>query len=129
MALVGVALLGAFASDATAVRKPTRSEMRHLRRAALKECRHGDYHCRFNGAVVSSINPRYARTRVTGYGYMHLGIARRPHRHGVRWHVLRIQGGGIGICGYYYAVAPRRIVHEFGYEGFNPNVPGAIEQC
>jgi hypothetical protein len=111
---------------AEASRAPEQVELKAIRRAAMIDCnRHQNvpgYDCRWRGDVkISTIDPRYAWAEVMGPAYDHSGILRRRSKHAQRWRVVRVVGGGIQPCSYWYAKAPRAVVREFGLRGYREN--------
>jgi len=106
-----------------AARKPTKREGRAIKRAALRHCRSQEspgLRCRWRGRVsVSTVNPRFAWAAVDGPQYDNSGLLKRSSRRARRWRMVRVVGGGIQPCSYWYAVAPRRVVRDLKIRGYN----------
>jgi len=107
---------------ADASRAPTKREHKAIKMAALKYCapqEFNGYKCIWKGHVrISTRNSHYAYARVSGPQYDSSGILRRKHKYSRRWKMVRVVGGGIQPCSYWYAKAPRGVVHEFKIRGF-----------
>jgi len=102
-----IAVAGVCTPAAQAARKPTSSELRHIKRAAMRTCTRiapvqEGYPCQWRGRVkVSTADPRYAWASVSGPDYDHSGVLRRGSGHSTRWKVIRVQGGGVQPCTYW----------------------------
>jgi hypothetical protein len=103
-------------------RRPTPKERRAIKAAALRDCRKQEsarYKCKWGGRVrVSTVNRRYAWASVSGPSYDNSGILRRPSKQSRRWRMVRIVGGGISPCSYWYKVAPRNVVRDLKVRGY-----------
>ncbi|MCO5315878.1 MAG: hypothetical protein M9938_06935 [Solirubrobacterales bacterium] len=125
---LGLGLL--VASQADAWRKPTKRERKFIKRATMKDCRKQEvsgYRCDWLGGIkVSTVNRRFAWARASGPNFDNSGLLRRRGPKARRWHMLRITGGGIQPCSYWYAKAPRRVVRDLEIRGFR-NGSGSYE--
>jgi hypothetical protein len=116
-----------------AARPPTARERRTIKVAAMRDCRRkqGDiYPCKWRGGVtVSTTNRRYAWANVSGPSYNHSGILKRRTPRGNRWRVLRVVGGGIQPCSYWYEVAPPAVVSDLKVRGFTEGEGFEYRRC
>lgn len=122
IAALALASLVAATVDADASRQPKPAELRAIKRAAMKDCRsHQEpgYGCKWAGGVrVSTANSRYAWANVNGPNYDNSGLLRRPTTRSRLWRMIRVVGGGIQPCSYWYAVAPRKVIRDLKIQGF-----------
>jgi hypothetical protein len=102
--------------------RPVERIRRAIRRSAMRDCREhqgGTSPCEWGGGVaLSKANRRYAWANVSGPSYDASGILHRARR-SLRWKVLRVVGGGVQPCSYWYEVAPRTVVRDFKLRGYD----------
>lgn len=115
----------ALTSVSGASRRATPREWEAIKAAAMRGCRKeqpvpADYGtCRWRGRVlVSTANRRYAWASVTGPSYDNSGILRRPTMHSRRWRMIRVVGGGISPCSYWWRATPRAVAHDLRIRGY-----------
>jgi hypothetical protein len=113
--VIAVATMVIMAPMAQAARPATASENAAIKRVALKSCT-APGGCRWRGALVSTRDPRFAWGRVIGEGVSGV-LVRRASRHGGRFRVLHVQGGGIEKCSMWRKHAPRPVLRDLRIHG------------
>jgi len=126
--MVGVlAIAAAFAAaPAAADRRGTKREAAAIERVALKLCTRPD--CEFRGARVSTRNARYAWADVVAEG-LSGALVKRPTARSRRFRVIGVQGGGIGLCSYWRARAPRGLLRDLRIFGLVDPESGVTRNC
>lgn len=102
-------------SPAVAARPATAAEGAAIKRVTVSKCGVPGG-CRWNGARVSTANPRYAWANVFGEGISGM-LVRRPSTNGERFRVIATQGGGIGECAEWRTHAPKRVLRDLRIKG------------
>lgn len=117
-----MAMVASSAVVADASRAPSKKERGAIKRAAMRYCEpqeQSGYECVWKGHIrVSTRNSRFAYARVSGPAYDSSGILKRRTRNSRHWRMVRVVGGGIQPCAYWYSAAPKAVVHEFKIRGF-----------
>lgn len=121
-----VVVLGATAADAS--HKPSKPVAKAIKRVALRACGSPPGGCRYGGARVSSVDPRFAWADVSGEGFSGVLVKRRDPS-SRRFRVVGTQGGGIGECSYWRARAPRAVLRDLRIFGLVDVETSAVRTC
>jgi hypothetical protein len=128
---IALALAAAFALvaavSASAARKATRAEAAAIKRLATKPCADGPSGCTWNGARVSTADPRFAWADVTGEGYSG-ALVKRPRKGSLRFRVIGTQGGGIGECRFWRKRATDAVLRDLRIAGLVDR-NGTVRNC
>jgi hypothetical protein len=107
------------ASAVSADRPATKAETAAIKRAVLtgEACRPSPVGpCEFKDARVSTRDARFAWADVVREGFSG-ALLKRPTARSLRFRVVGTQGGGIGACSYWRALAPAAVLRDLGVVG------------
>jgi hypothetical protein len=110
LAVVACVVTGFWAVAAFGQRPATVRETAIIRAVAMRACGWPKYACKWNGARVSTIDPRYAYGQSVYEGFSGV-LVRRVSVVPLRYAIVRKLGGGAEPCGS-FPLSIRRVVKD-----------------